>query len=229
MPVTISPDLITGLVSFLLTVMILSYLFFGDNPFFRVAVYVFVGVSAGYTAAVAWYQVLLPRLFQPLISGSLTEKLLAVIPLLLGVLLLMKLSTHTAQLGNPSMGFLVGVGAAVAVSGALLGTLFPQAQAAFSLPSISAIVSDGTGNALIQFIFGTVSILGTISTLVYFHFGAKATPAGPQRSKLVIALAWVGQIFIAITLGVLFAGVFTAALTALIERLNFIVTFITHL
>jgi hypothetical protein len=62
--------------------------------------------------------------------------------------------------------------------------------------------------------------------LVYFHFGAKPTPGGPRRGKLVTVLGWIGQIFIAITLGVLFAGVFTAAMMALIERLNFIWTFL---
>ena len=65
-------------------------------------------------------------------------------------------------------------------------------------------------------------LVGTVTTLVYFHFGAKATAGGPQRSQLVIWLGWIGQVFIAITLGVLFAGVFAAAMTALIERLNFI-------
>ncbi len=42
-------------------------------------------------------------------------------------------------------------------------------------------------------------------------------------------LALVGQIFIAITLGVIFAGVFSASLTALIERLHFIGEFILPL
>jgi hypothetical protein len=72
-------------------------------------------------------------------------------------------------------------------------------------------------------------LVGTITTLVYFHFGARSTPDGPQRSKLVIVLGWIGQIFIAITLGVLFAGVFAAAMTALIERLNFIWSFLANL
>ncbi len=70
MPGALSADLLGGLISFLLTLMILSYLF-GDNVFFRVAVYIFVGVSAGYAAAVAWWQVLWPRLFNPLLRGIL--------------------------------------------------------------------------------------------------------------------------------------------------------------
>ena len=70
-------------------------------------------------------------------------------------------------------------------------------------------------------------LIGTMTTLVYFHYGAKATASGPQRGKLINILSWVGQVFIAITFGVLFAGVFMAAMTALIERLNFLVTFLS--
>ena len=112
-------DLVVGTVSFLLTFMILSYLI-GDNPAFRVAVYLFIGVAAGYAASVAWWQVLWPRLMLPLLTGSFFERILAIIPLVLGVLLLMKLSPRTARLGGIPVAFLVGVGAAVAVGGALV-------------------------------------------------------------------------------------------------------------
>jgi len=217
MPVTLSHDLVAGIFSFLLTLMILSYLI-GDNPVFRVAVYIFVGVSAGYVAAVAWWQVLYPKVFIPLLTGNFIERLLALVPLILGVLLLMKLSPRTAWLGTPSVAFLVGVGAAVAVGGAVMGTIIPQTQASFNVFN-----STSAGESwLARLFFGAIMLVGTVTTLVYFHFGAKATAGGPQRSQLVIWLGWIGQAFIAITLGVLFAGVFAAALTALIERVNFI-------
>ena len=70
MPVTLSNNLVPGFLGFLLTLMILSYLV-GDNPAFRVAVYIFVGVSAGYVAAVAWWQVIYPKVFLALFSGTL--------------------------------------------------------------------------------------------------------------------------------------------------------------
>lgn len=229
-------DLITGAISFLLTLMVLSYLI-GDNPAFRVAVYIFIGVSAGYVASVAWNQVLYPRLILPLLAGNLAEFLLTVIPLVLGLLLLLKLSPRTARLGTPSMAFLVGVGAAVAVGGAVMGTLFPQTSAAFRLPAYTGISpelsqlfnSSVPKVNLEKFFEGGVMLIGTVTTLVYFHFGAKATGSGPQRSKLVRGLSWVGQVFIAITFGVLFAGVFMAALTALIERMVFIISFLSSL
>ena len=224
MPATLSSDLVTGIVSFLLTLMILSYLI-GDNPLFRVAVYIFVGVSAGYAAAVAWWQVLFPRVMLPMLTGSFFERLLALVALILGVLLLMKLSPRTAALGNPSIAFLVGVSAAVAVGGAVMGTLIPQVQASINVIDLSKAGK----NWLEDFFFGTLMLIGTITTLVYFHFGAKSTPDGPQRNKLVTVLGWIGQVFIAITLGVLFAGVFAASMTALIERLNFIWSFLAKL
>ncbi len=223
MPITLSWDLVTGLFSFLLTLMVLSYLI-GDNLVFRVAVYLFIGVSAGYAAAVAWNQVILPRLFLPLFAGGWSS-LLLLVPLILGLLMFMKLSPRTARLGSPSLALIVGVGAAVAIGGALLGTLFPQTEAVineFALPQISA----GFGSWLGRFSEAALMLLGTVSTLVYFHFSVKNASAGPQRGKLVDLLGWIGQVFVAITFGVLFAGALAAALTALIERIYFLVTFL---
>ncbi len=218
MPGSLPINLLTGTVSFLLTVMIFSYLIWGDNPAFRISVYIFVGVSAGYVAAVAFWQVLFPRLIVPLVTGNFVEHLLPLVGLILGVLLLMKLSPKMASLGNVPIAFLVGVGAAVAVGGAVMGTIIPQTGAVANLFDLSA-----AGQYWFErLFFASLVLLGTITTLVYFHFGARATPEGPKRSKLVLFLGWIGQIFIAITLGALFAGVFAASMTALIERLNFI-------
>jgi hypothetical protein len=215
-----SLDLVTGGISFLLTLMVLSYLI-GDNPAFRVAIYIFIGVAAGYAAAVTWHQVLMPRLVIPLRSGNL----LTIVPLVLGSLLLFKLSPKTSRLGTPSMAFLVGVGAAVAIGGAVMGTLFPQSRAAMN----TLDPTSSSQNVLAHLAEGVVMLVGTVSTLIYFHFGAKATAEGSQRGKLVQSLGWVGQVFIAITFGTLFAGVFVAALTALIERLIFIISFLSSL
>lgn len=227
LPAGLSIELLTGAVSFLLTLMVLSYLL-GDNPAFRVAIYIFIGVSAGYAAAVAWHQVLWPFLFIPLLAGTFLERVLAIFPFVGGLLLLMKLSPRTSRLAAPSMAFLVGVGAAVAVGGALLGTLIPQTRAAINVFDLTPFSQD-VQTWVYKFFEASVMLVGTISTLIYFHFGAKPGLNGPQRGKLINVLAWVGQIFIAITFGVLFAGAFTAAMTALIERIGSMFQFVTHL
>ena len=83
------------------------------------------------------------------------------------------------------------------------------------------------GGGISRLLDGVFVLVGTLSTLLYFSFSAKAQRnAAPQRPVAVRAAAGVGQIFIAITLGSLFAGVFTASLTALIERLGFLLNLV---
>lgn len=202
-------ELISAIVGFLLTLMVLSYLI-GDNPLFRLALYLFIGVSSGYAATVIVFHVLLPKL------AEVQTNVLLVIPLILGASLLAKLSPRTSWIGNFAMAMLVGVGAAAALSGALLGTLIPQAQAA--MDAFDLRTSD---SAFLQFANGVVMLIGTVVTLAAFQFGAKRAPDGTiKRNVLLEGTAWVGRLFIAITFGVLFAGVYMAALTAMIERLN---------
>jgi hypothetical protein len=66
----------------------------------------------------------------------------------------------------------------------------------------------------------------------HWHPSLQCGTRGRWRSKTEShhrGIAWVGRIFIAITLGVLFAGVYMSALTAMIERLSFILNFIRQL
>lgn len=214
-----SPDLTAAVIAFLFTVMILSYLI-GDNPLFRVAIYIFVGISAGYVAVVAWWQVLWPNVVVPALTGTPAQKILLAVPVLLGGLLLMKAWPPLTRLGMPAMGLLVGAGAAVALGGAVNGTLLPQVNAtitAFDPKKFTSIES------LIDALF---ILAGLVTTLVYFHFGARVTADGSvRRFRLIELTAFAGSIFVAVTLGVLFAGVYSAALTALIERVHFLGTF----
>ncbi len=213
-------ELISGLVGLLLTLMVFSYLI-GDNPLFRIAVYLFIGVASGYAATVVWHYVLVPRLFQAL--GSFNP--LAIIPLILGLSLLTKLLPRISWMGSFAMAVLVGVGAAAAVGGALIGTLLPQAQAA--IDGFDFRSAGGGTNAFLQLAEGGVMFLGTVFTLASFHFSAgRAADGAPKRNRIIEGIAWVGRIFIAITLGALYAGVYVSALTAMIERLSFILNFI---
>jgi hypothetical protein len=227
--VAISMDLLVGLVSFFLTILIFSYLI-GDNPLFRIAIYIFTGVSAGYIAAVAWWQVILPKLVIPLLSApTLQEKLFLLVPMLGAVLILMKLAPRLAGLARPVMAFLVGVGAAVTIAGALSGTLIPQVTGAINAFDRNAALARGS-NVFDVTLNGGIILAGTVLTLIYFHFGARARADGSMhRFGVIELLAWVGRIFIAITLGAVFAGVYAAALTALIERISSLINFLGKL
>jgi hypothetical protein len=220
-----SLEFLAGLSSFTFTLLVFSYLI-GDNPLFRFSIYSFTGVSAGYIAAVAWWQVLLPRLVIPLMGGTMGEKLFLFLPMLGALLILMKLSPRLAGLARPVMAFLVGVGAAVTIAGALNGTLIPQVGGtvnAFDLTAASA----RNINPLEALFNALVILCGTIFSLISFHFGARSRPDGSiNRSGLIEIPAWIGRIFIGITLGVVFAGVYAAALTAMIERIASLIKFL---
>ncbi len=212
-------ELISGFVGFILTLLVLSYLI-GDNPLFRSAVYVFVGVASGYAAVAAWHYVLLPRLFQPLASADPAQLTFVIVPLVLSLTLVTKLSPRIAWLGGFAMALMVGVGAATALSGAVIGTLIPQTRAAMD------IVQPGP----LGFVQGVFALVGTVLTLAYFQFSASRAADGTAKRNVIFELlAWGGRVFIAITLGVLFAGVYLAALTALLERLSALVTFVKSL
>ncbi|MCK4422422.1 hypothetical protein KAW48_11585, partial [candidate division WOR-3 bacterium] len=49
----------------LLTLMIYSFLY-KDNPFYRLAEHIFMGLSLGYTLVILWYDYIIPRIYQPL-------------------------------------------------------------------------------------------------------------------------------------------------------------------
>ncbi len=209
------------IVSFLVTLLIFSYIF-GDNPLFRLASYAFVGVAAGYTALLVVYQVLWPKLVQPLMGGNL----LLLVPLGLGIILLLKLFPRYARFGSLPMSFLVGVAGAVAIGGAVIGTILGQVQGAVNNFDFSQPVANPT----LTLVEAVLVLIGTICTLAYFHFGARVkNEQPPARPVYVETLAQIGQLFLAITLGSVFAGVFAAAITALIERLDFIRTVVLSL
>jgi hypothetical protein len=219
------PDLIGTLVGLVLTVAVFSYVLPGDNALFRISIHLFIGVTAGYAVVIAWSNVLWPQLLEPLISGSQSERLFVIFPLLLSGLLMFKISPNWSRLGNPAVFYMLGVGLATTIGGALMGTLLPQVMATINLFDPVLI---GQSQVWIEPIAkGLFVLLGVVTSLAYFHFGARKGGSLPyQRSTWIEVAAWVGQVFIAIALGSIFAGVFLASLAALVERLQFLMNFI---
>lgn len=225
-------------VAAILTLLVFSYLL-GDNALFRIAIYIFIGVAAGYAGAVAVEDIIYPQLILPLqaiIMGATTPtiSLNLGMKLILSLLLLNKLNPRAARFGNPVVALMAGAGAALAVLGAVQGTILPQVASAvsyFDAESFDLAMQGGYyGEAMGVLFNGAILLLATVGTLAYFHFGARDRGKQvPQRNLVVDALAWVGRIFIAITLAALFTGVLQAALAALIERLVFFINAVSSL
>jgi hypothetical protein len=212
-----------------LTLVVLFYLIFGDNALFRLVTYTFIGVVAGYVVILVIFQVLLPRLSSLLISQEPALVLIGVVEIVLGLMLFLKLWQRTSFLGALPMAILVGVGAAVTVGGSVFGTLFGQIGGTIGLFDLQK-----NSDPLLSLLEGTFVLVGTVSTLAYFQFNVRSKAALAEqdgkagRAPVTKVLAVIGQVFIGITLGAMFAGVYTSALTALIERIGFIFNFISR-
>ena len=209
-----------------LTLVILLYLIIGDNALFRLVTYSFIGVAAGYVAVLVIFQVLLPRISILLVSQEPVLMMIGVVEILLGLMLFLKLWNRTSFLGALPMAILVGIGAAVTIGGAVFGTLFGQIGGTIGLFDMQK-----DGEPLLRLLEGTFVLVGTVSTLAYFQFHMRSKTALPEqevkarRAPVLEVLALIGQGFIGITLGAMFAGVYTAAVTALIERIGSIFDF----
>lgn len=212
-------ELISPLVGLVLTLSILSYVL-GDNVLYRIAVHLFVGVVAGYVAATVIISVLLPQgvgLLSALLGagGNLAGLALNLFGLLLALLLVWKMFYPGSNVGRVPVAYLVGLGTAVAVGGALTGTLLPQTWAtAFALSGdLVQLASDG------------LIFIGTACTLLAFHYGARLLPGGRLVRPLPIRwAAYIGQAFMGLTFGVMYAGLLAASVAYLAERVNYIYT-----
>lgn len=204
-----SPDVIGIWVGAILTLLVFSYLL-GDTPLFRLAQAIFVGVAVGYATTVAIYLILLPRLVGPLLANPGQDPALFV-PLALGLLLLFKLRTAWSPIGNISIAFLFGVGAALAIAGALSGALLPQIGA--SILSLSPLQSWETllGNAVLVF--------GTIGAFLSFRFARGAErPAARVLETVGRGWGYVGRWFVLIAFGAIFAGTAVSRVSVLVGR-----------
>lgn len=216
---TETADLIGAVIGFLLTLMVFSYIL-GDNALFRLAIHIFIGVTAAYATVIVVYNVFWYQLIVPLLLSPAEQVLVAGPPILMGVWLLLRVSKSLARFSTPVLALMVGVGAAAAIGGAVRGTIFPQAGASMAVLDPENISNMGE---LLPWLFNSLLILaGTVTTLVYFHFGIRMRAGQPARKPAWIEITgMIGQGFIAVALGALFAGVYAAALAAFVDRMHF--------
>ena len=205
--------LVVNTIAVVLTLLVLSRIV-GDNPLFRVAQYLFVGVSLGYAFVVVYFEVLRPAV-AGLFASANNPMVLSVrlVPFVLGLMLLPRLTNRQSAswLANLPLGLLFGVGAALALGGAIVGTLFPQL-----LDSARPL-----GTTLSDLIGGVFLVFGVIFTLMYFYF---TVPRETGIGRFVAGGGSIGRWLMLIAFGFFFASALVTYLNALNERLQFIIT-----
>jgi len=213
----VTPEMldIAGLVlGAVLTLLIFSYLL-GDNPLYRLALHLFIGALVGYSFGVVLREVLLK-----LALGQLQSNPILLVPLVMGLwLFFFKMIPRLAYIGNFVIAYLIGVGAAVALSGALLGTIVPQVGATGRALSIASWASFRLGP-----LDGLLIIVGTVCTLMAFTFTArKQRGLAGVWAQIVGLMAKIGRMFLIFAFGVAFAGALTASLSIFIGRVQYLI------
>ncbi len=194
-------DTIGVWVAALATLMILSFLY-KENPFFRLAEYIFVGLSSGFAFAASF------RLFmnQALSPIFVDKNLLFIVPLAIGALFYAQFTKKYSNLYRLPLSLAIGYGFGV--------TIWSIMQTYFVLQLRATIIPLYTSDPVTT-LNNWVLVLGTVLSISYFilHREQKGVWGGITK---------VGKYFILATLGAVFGSTVLGRMALIIQRFQFL-------
>ncbi|NQV17211.1 MAG: hypothetical protein HQ534_01515 [Armatimonadetes bacterium] len=189
----------------LFTFAIFSFLY-KDNPVYKVAEQIFVGLSAGYWFVYTIYFILIPNLFDPLIN-DFAGNWIKLIPAVLGIMMLMRLMPKTGWVSRFPIALVIGTTSGVFFLRYLKSDVINQLTATMMNPF--------TGGDWVVIIGQIMLIVGTLTGVIYFYFSKKHEGAFGATAK-------VGIYFLMISFGAAFGYTAMARISLLIGRLQFL-------
>ncbi|MBS4016365.1 MAG: hypothetical protein KGZ86_08040 [Candidatus Latescibacteria bacterium] len=189
-----------------LTLAIFSFLY-KDNPFYKFAEHLYVGVSAGFGVIYVWAFDLKPMLVDRFVAEQGIERWILLIPAILGILMFSRWIGKIGYLSRLPISFTVGIGAGLGITASIQGFLLPQIQA--TLLPLTTI-----NNILL--------VVGVITTILYFYFSREFKGKSSYLLKL-------GIVFIMVSFGASFGYTVMARISLLIGRIFFLLSDWLHL
>lgn len=220
--VDVNCDVVGVWLAALLTILVFTYLV-RDTFLFRIASSLLVGTAIGFVSAVVIRNVFMPlmaRLVDEIfdLPDSWLALLIDVLPVVLGISLFAKLTPNfrSTTFSNLGMAFLFGIGAALAIGGALSGVFVPQLTA--------TMVSVAPQGASLDWINALLIVIGTLGAFLAFRF-IQPGPRPWQRAYDMVTKGWgtIGRGFIMVAFGGILASLITARVSALVGQLYFLV------
>ncbi|MDH4079915.1 MAG: hypothetical protein OEU68_08890 [Nitrospira sp.] len=196
-----------------LTLLIFSFLY-KDNPLFKLAEHLYVGVSVGYTIVKAYDTVLVHLVVKPIVEQG---EISLLIPVGIGMLMLTRYVPKAAWMSRYAFAFIVGMGAGLAIPRTISSFILKQVEDTIR-PLLSIGGSDGVTFSMnllnpASNLNAIIILLGVSSVLFYFFFSIEHTGAG----KVV---ARTGIMFLMISFGAAFGYTVMARMSLLIGRLT---------
>ena len=205
------------------TITIFSFLY-GDNPFYKFAEAVFVGISAAYWMVIAFWDVLVPNLMAkiwpamiqkwaiPGLSGpEASPNLWYLVPFALGIMLLWRLLPQGQWIARWPLAFIIGTTAGLQLIAYLHGDFLAQIRSSI-LPLV--VMNRGTFDFW-ESAENIVIIVGVLSCLTYFFFSF-------EHTGFVGKTATVGIWFLMITFGASFGYTVMGRIALLAIRIEFL-------
>ena len=192
-----------------LTLCIYSFLY-KDNPFFRFAEHLFVGVSVGVLLANAYHQNFLPYIYQPLksaVADGEYSNFTILIPVFLGAMMFSRFSKGYSWMSRWPFAFLMGYYAGIDIPVRMQADVFKQIWG--TAEPFGSI--DGFWTAITAILV----MVGVICTVIYFFFSK-------EHKGLTGGLSEVGIIFLMIGFGASFGYTVMARVSLLIGRVSFL-------
>jgi len=196
-------ELIGIWVAALLTLAIYSFLF-KDNPIYRVAEHLLVGISVGFLIVIAYMDTVVPKIIDPLFVQG---RLLVIVPVGLGLLMFTRFSKKHAWLSRPALAIYIGFGAGAFIPANMQSYILTQIKATLSLFMQMSSIGD--------ILNANIILIGLIATLSYFYFSKKHEGGFGAISKL-------GIYFLMIFFGATFGFTVMARISLLVGRTSFI-------
>ena len=191
----------------ILSLAILSFLY-KENPFFRAAEHIFLGVANGYLVTFYWHRILMPILFRPLFQQG---DLLLIIPFIIGMLYLTRFIPRISWLVRIPIAIYMGYWTGVLIPATIQAQIIKQVQGTIlTAPNFQSWNAGTMG-----IVWSVIVFVGVLCTLSYFYFSH-------EHKGVIGVTSRVGIVFVMIGFGAAFGYTVMARISLLIGKLQFL-------
>ena len=183
------------------TLSVLSFLY-KDNPLYKLAEHVTVGVSIGYMVVIWWSNSVSPRFIEPFFRQG---NFWLIVPAILGVLMIFRIIPKYSWLSRYAICFTVGAGSGMAIPRTLQASVLRQLEA--TMLNLNVTSGQGINNIII--------FIGVLSVLIYFFFSK-------EHKGFFGGVAKLGIWFLMVGFGATFGYTVMARLSLFIGRVLFV-------